>query len=294
MEGTIIKAIAGFYYVATVESGIYACRARGLFRKLGIRPLVGDRARIRVTDEQDKEASLNDILPRRNALIRPSVANVDQALLLFSLRSPDPESSLLDRFLVLMENRKIPVILCFNKTDLVQEKERCFWKERCEACGYTVFLLNAVKGEGVDALRSLLRGKTTVITGPSGAGKSTLINQLQDTVRMETGEISTKLNRGKNTTRHAELIPCGNHTFICDTPGFTSLDMPGIEAQNLDSCFPEFSSFRPECYFPDCAHMEETSCGVIRAVKEGKIAEDRYASYRRFYEELKEREKRRY
>ena len=294
LKGTIIKGIAGFYYVATVESGIYACRARGIFRKDNQKPLVGDRVEIEVTDEQDKEANVVRILPRKNALIRPAVANVDQAMLLFALRSPDPDGTLLDRFLLLMETQQVPVLICFNKTDLAGDAEAARWREIYESCGYDVHLISAGLEQGTEELKACLQGKTTVVAGPSGAGKSTLTNLMQTAVHMETGELSEKLGRGKNTTRHAELVPLDGDTFFCDTPGFTSLDLPGIEAADRDQYFPEFAPYREQCRFPDCAHMQEPDCAVRDAVDEDKISRERYEHYRRFYEELKDREKNRW
>ena len=294
LKGTIIKGIAGFYYVATVESGIYACRARGIFRKEKKKPLVGDLVEVEVTDEKDREASLTRILPRRNSLIRPAVANIDQALVLFALRSPDPDGMLLDRFLILMEAQKVPVVVCFNKADLAGDSEALRWRSIYEKCGYDIYVISAEFDRGTDELRQCLRGKTTVVAGPSGAGKSTLTNLMQNVVKMETGELSEKLRRGKNTTRHAELLPLGGGTFFCDTPGFTSLDLPAIEAKELDEFFPEFAPYRQNCRFQDCVHLQEPDCAVRKAQEEGLISRERYEHYRRFYEELKEREKNRW
>ena len=292
LSGTIVKGIAGFYYVSTVESGIYACRARGIFRKDGKKPLVGDRVTIEVLDEKDKEANLIELLPRKNALIRPAVANVDQAMVLFALRSPDPDATLLDRFLLRMAQQQVPVVICFNKLDLVEQSAAARWKDIYKACGYEVFLISADREVGVAELKERLAGKTTVVAGPSGAGKSTLTNRIQDVVRMETGSLSEKLQRGKNTTRHAELLPLGENTFFCDTPGFTSLEMPEIPAEELDGYFPEFGPYRGTCRFPDCAHLQEPDCAVRGAVENGAIPQERYQHYTRFYSELKE--KRRY
>ena len=294
MTGTIIKGIAGFYYVAVAESGIYACKARGIFRKERQKPLVGDRVEIEVLDEKDKEGNLVRILPRRNKLIRPAVANVDQAMVLFALHDPDPDSTLIDRFLVTMEKQQLPVILCFNKTDLAEDKEIGRWMDLYTGCGYEVFPIRAEKEEGTEELRQRLAGKTTVVAGPSGAGKSTLTNVLMRTIHMETGTLSEKLKRGKNTTRHAELVPLGRDTFFCDTPGFTALDMPAMECGELAACFPEFRPYLRQCRFPDCAHLHEPDCAVQDACREGVIAAGRYEHYRRFYEELKELEKRRF
>ena len=294
MDGTIIKGIAGFYYVQTVGSGIYACKARGIFRKERKKPLVGDRVRIEVLDERDKEANLTEILPRVNELFRPAVANVDQVMLLFALKDPDPDRLLLDRFLVTMERQGLPVFLCFNKTDLLPEEEARKWKELYTACGYEAFLICARREDGLEAVRRRLQGRTTVVAGPSGAGKSTLTNRIQDTVRMETGGLSEKLGRGKNTTRHAELIPVGADTFFCDTPGFTALELPDMRPEELAECFPEFREYEKNCRFPRCSHLHEPDCGVREALAAGKIGAERYESYRYLFGELKEREKRRY
>ena len=294
MTGKIIKGIAGFYYVAVAGSGVYACKAKGIFRKERQKPLVGDLVRIDVLDEQEREANLTDILPRKNALIRPAVANVDQAMILFALREPDPDGMLLDRFLVTMEQQGIPVILCFNKTDLAGREEVRRWKDIYAAAGYEVLAIRALEEEGAEIVRQHLEGRTTVVAGPSGAGKSTLTNALLRTAHMETGALSEKLRRGKNTTRHAELVPLGPETFFCDTPGFTALEMPYMEPETLAACFPEFRPYETACRFPDCAHLQEPDCGVREALENGQIRPERYAHYCRFYEELKERKKRRY
>ena len=294
MTGKIIKGIAGFYYVAVAGSGVYACKAKGIFRKEKQKPLVGDMVRIDVLDEQEREANLTDILPRKNALIRPAVANVDQAMILFALREPDPEGMLLDRFLVTMEQQGIPVILCFNKTDLADREEVRRWKDIYTAAGYEVFAIQASEEEGAETVRKRLEGRTTVVAGPSGAGKSTLTNALLRTAHMETGTLSEKLRRGRNTTRHAELVPLGENTFFCDTPGFTALEMPYMEPEGLAGCFPEFRPYEGACRFPDCAHLQEPDCGVREALESGKIRPERYDHYSRFYEELKDRKKRRY
>ena len=298
INGTIIRGIAGFYYVdtevGTAESGIYVCKAKGIFRKNHTKPLVGDRVRLEILDEKDKEANITEILPRKNELIRPAVANVDQALVFFALRQPDPDPSLLDRFLVSMTHAGIPVLICFNKTDLASGSEAETWRDTYATCGCEVFTISALHEEGTKQLRERLRGKTTVVAGPSGAGKSTLTNRMQGAVHMETGEISAKLRRGRHTTRHAELIPLGESTFFCDTPGFSALDMPLMEPLALQNCFPEFAPYIGQCRFSGCAHMSEPDCAVRAAVEEGKIGKSRYLNYARFYQELKEKEKRRY
>ena len=294
MTGKIVKGIAGFYYVTVVGSGTYECRARGIFRKDGVKPVVGDLAEIEVLDEETKEANLTGLLPRKNELIRPVVANIDQAMLIFALRQPEPDASLIDRFLVSMERQKIPVFLCFNKEDLAEETDAAYWRELYERCGYGTLLCSAKEGLGLEELFGRLRGKTTVVAGPSGVGKSSLVNLLQKDVVMDTGEISRKLRRGRHTTRHAELLAIDEASWICDTPGFTSLYLPEMEKEELETCFPEFAPYRAACRFGGCAHREEPDCAVRGAVEEGAIPEERYRSYLRIYEELKDQEKRRY
>lgn len=297
IKGRIIRGIAGFYYVAE-STGIWECKAKGGFRKQRQKPLVGDYVEIVPIDEENRTANITDILPRKNALIRPAVANVDQAMVLFALRSPNPDASLLDRFLISMQYYGIPVFLCLNKQDLASEAEVQRWEKIYTSCGYKVILCSARQGIGMGEVRARLSGKTTVEAGPSGVGKSTMTNLLQDMVVMQTGEISRKLKRGKHTTRHAELIPLclenGEESFLCDTPGFTSLDLPVIRPEELADYFPEFTPYEAECRFSGCAHIHEPVCGVKEAVKAGKISSERYENYCRFYEELKERERHRY
>lgn len=294
MRGRIIKGIAGFYYVYTAESGIWQCRARGIFRRDKKKPLVGDEVEIEITDPKDREANITEILPRKNELIRPAVANVDQAMILFAIASPDPDGLLLDRFLVMMEHQNVPVFICFNKADLDEDGLAERWKHIYEACGYDVLLVSARQETGTDELRSRLAGRVTVAAGPSGVGKSSVTNLLQGTDVMETGEISRKLRRGKNTTRHSEMIPIGPDTIICDTPGFTSLYIPDMKKEELRFCYPEFEKYEGQCRFAGCVHISEPGCAVKDALGAGQISKERYNSYTKLYQELEEQEKRRY
>ena len=292
MQGKIVKGIAGFYYVDVVESGIYECKAKGIFRKEKMKPLVGDDVEIEVLNENEKTGNLIQILSRKNELIRPAAANVDQAVVIFAVRQPDPNYGLLDRFLIAMEQRNIPVFICFNKSDLSSEEEVQKMKEIYTGCGYPVFVTSAEKGEGIEALRKQLEGKTTVVAGPSGVGKSSLTNLLQEEISMETGEISQKLKRGKHTTRHAQLLKIGEKTYFMDTPGFSSLFVQDIEKEDLRFYYPEFQQLEENCRFQGCAHIHEPDCAVKDAVKEGKISSVRYENYVNIYQEIKE--KRRY
>lgn len=292
MIGKIMKGIAGFYYVGVVESGVYECKAKGIFRKDKIKPLVGDDVEIEVLNEEEKLGNIVKILPRRSELIRPAVANIDQALVIFAAREPKPNLSLLDRFLVIMEKQDIPVIICFNKQDLCDEEEVGRLKEIYEACGYPVVLASAKQGEGIEEIKSLLRGKTTTVAGPSGVGKSSLTNLLQNEVQMETGEISKKLGRGRHTTRHSQIIQIEEDTWLYDTPGFTSFYVEEIEKEELRFYFREFSKYEGTCRFQGCTHTHEPGCMVKNALEEGKISKERYENYLELYGELKE--KRRY
>lgn len=292
MIGKIMKGIAGFYYVGVAESGVYECKAKGIFRKDKIKPLVGDDVEIEVLNEEEKLGNIVKILPRRSELIRPAVANIDQALVIFAAREPKPNLSLLDRFLVIMEKQDIPVIICFNKQDLCDEEEVGRLKEIYEACGYPVVLASAKQGEGIEEIKSLLRGKTTTVAGPSGVGKSSLTNLLQNEVQMETGEISKKLGRGRHTTRHSQIIQIEKDTWLYDTPGFTSFYVEEIEKEELRFYFREFSKYEGTCRFQGCTHTHEPGCMVKNALEEGKISKERYENYLELYGELKE--KRRY
>ena len=292
MQGKIIKGIAGFYYVHVVESGLYECKAKGVFRKEKIKPLVGDLVEIDVLNEDEKKGNIVDILPRSNELIRPAVANIDQALVVFAITKPKPHLNLLDRFLIMMESKDIPVILCFNKKDIATETEIKHLKNIYEHCGYKIVFTSATIEENVDELKELLKGKTTAIAGPSGVGKSSLINMIQPNVQMETGSISEKIERGKHTTRHSELIWIEDNTYIMDTPGFSSLYTNEFEKEELKYYFTEFAPFEGQCRFQGCDHVHEPGCAVKQALEEGKIHSVRYENYIEMYQELKE--KRRY
>ena len=292
MIGKIMKGIAGFYYVGVAESGVYECKAKGIFRKDKIKPLVGDDVEIEVLNEEEKLGNIVKILPRRSELIRPAVANIDQALVIFAAREPKPNLSLLDRFLVIMEKQDVPVIICFNKQDLCDEEEVGRLKEIYEACGYPVVLASAKQGEGIEEIKSLLRGKTTTVAGPSGVGKSSLTNLLQNEVQMETGEISKKLGRGRHTTRHSQIIQIEEDTWLYDTPGFTSFYVKKKKKEELRFYFREFFKYEGTCRFQGCTHTHEPGCMVKNALEEGKISKERYENYLELYGELKE--KRRY
>lgn len=292
MTGKILKGIAGFYYVHAADGNLYECKAKGVFRNKKLKPLVGDDVDITILDETERKGNIDEILPRKNALVRPSVANVDQALVLFSITHPEPNLNLLDRFLVMMEVQEVPVNVCFNKIDLTGDEKMLELKRIYETAGYPVYFTSTCENQGIEKIQALVKGKTTVLAGPSGVGKSSLTNLLYPQAEMETGTISEKIQRGKHTTRHSELFDIGTNTYMMDTPGFSSMYIEDMECGQLKDYFPEFESYEENCRFLGCVHIGERDCGVKDAVEEGKISRNRYENYRLLYQELKE--KRRY
>ena len=288
MIGKIIKGIAGFYYVRVTGSGIYECRARGLFRKEKIKPMIGDNVEIEALSEEPKEGNVTEILPRRNSLYRPAVANVDAGLVIFAAAKPAANLNLLDRFLVMMEKQGIETAVCFNKADLAPE-QAAEYAGIYRKAGYSAFLTDAKRETGLSEILAFLRGKTVTVAGPSGVGKSTMINHLQPQAGMETGSISAKIDRGKHTTRHSELIRVEEDTYIMDTPGFTSLLLEDMRPEELKEYFPEFREEEGKCRFRGCAHLKEPDCAVKAALAAGRISESRYENYKEIYASLKAR-----
>ena len=286
MQGKIIKGIAGFYYVYAEDGATYECRAKGIFRKDKRKPLVGDEVEISVLDEREAEGNVDELLPRRSSLIRPAVANADQALVVASIRDPEPHPLLIDRFFAIMARQGLEAALCLNKADLAGEEELEDFAAPYRGT-FPVFVISAGEGRGLGELRDYLAGKTTVMAGPSGVGKSTLTNSLQGEIRMETGEISQKLGRGRHTTRHSQIIPLGRQTFLVDTPGFTSLELPKMEIWELAGLYPEFAPFLEGCYYKPCLHEHEPQCGVKEALKMGKVHQRRYENYLALLEEVR-------
>lgn len=281
MEGIIIKGIGGFYYIKTDE-GIIECKARGKFRYNSLKPMVGDRVTIKV---ENGKGVIEEIHERSSELIRPTVANVTQAFVVFAIKNPDINLDLLNRFLTLCEYNDIHAVVCLNKEDLCTEEEKENLKELINDIGYEVLFINAKEGKGFDALKERLANNITVLCGPSGAGKSTLLNSFIDRDHMETGTVSEKIGRGKHTTRHSELIDVDNG-FLVDTPGFTTLDVTFINRDSLKYCFPEFNDYNNLCKFNGCNHYKEPKCAVKEAVEEGKINKLRYEFYIKTLEEI--------
>ena len=294
MQGKIIKGIAGFYYVHAKVGGearIYECKAKGIFRKDNRKPLVGDDVEMDVLDEVQALGNIRELLPRKSELIRPAVANVDQAMVIFSIRSPRPNFNLLDRFLIMMGQQGIHCIICFNKSDIDLSAEGEVFRRIYEDCGYQALTVSAKEGRSIGELKALLAGRTTTVAGPSGVGKSSLVNCLQSDIHMETGQISAKIQRGKHTTRHTELIAAGDDTYILDTPGFSSLGLFNLEKEQLAGYYHEFEKHEQNCRFGGCSHIAEPVCGVRDAVDQGSISRLRYENYCLLYEELKNQKK---
>lgn len=289
-EGKIVKALSGFYYVLHNEQ-LIQCRGRGVFRKNKITPLVGDDVIFQA--ENELEGYILEIKERKNELVRPPIANVDQAILVFSAVEPDFSTVLLDRFLVLVEFNHIQPIICITKLDITtreqhQEIER--YAEQYRAGGYLV-LTSSETEKGIKQLQPYLEKKISVFAGQSGVGKSSLLNTLRPDLDLKTNDISSHLGRGKHTTRHVELIHVGNG-LVADTPGFSSLEFSNIEAEDLTFCFPELQKASDHCKFRGCLHLKEPKCGVKEAVETGEIPAYRYEHYIDFLQEIKDRKPR--
>ncbi|MBW4083979.1 ribosome small subunit-dependent GTPase A [Paenibacillus sp. S150] len=298
-EGIIIKALSGYYYVKPLREGLIAteeaavqCRGRGILKKKGIAPLVGDRIKYVLTE--NGEGMVDELLPRESELVRPQVANVKLAVLLFSVREPDLNLNLLDKFLVHIEHSGLETLIVLTKQDLADDdgEATAQVKELYERIGYEVMVTSSLTGEGSEELRKRLAGIISVFSGQSGVGKSTLLNRLVPGLELETGEISLRLGRGRHTTRHVELMDIGGGGFVADTPGFSQLDFLELGVDELSTCFREFAPYAEKCKFRGCSHLHEPGCHVIEAVDSGAIADSRYGHYKLFYNEMKDKKRR--
>lgn len=286
LSGRIIKGIGGFYYVET-EKGVYECKARGLFRKHNTIPLVGDKVLIRVSEE-DNTGYIEEIMDRSSQLIRPPVANITQAIIVMSIKEPDINLWLLDRFLVMAEYEGLDTIICINKIDLTKNEELESIVNIYNKAGYSVVMTSAKTRDGIEELKRKLKNNITVFAGPSGVGKSSLLNKIDKRLGLETGEISKKTARGKHTTRHVELIDIGSNSYVLDTPGFSSLSLNFIKEEvQLSSCFREIDKYSHKCKFSGCLHYKEPGCEVKKQMELGNINKIRYENYINFLEEIR-------
>lgn len=287
IEGIVVKAYGGFFYVYD-DQGMRECTLRGRLRYKKQQVLVGDR--VLMAPGQGRGGVVENVLPRRSTLTRPVVANVDQAVIIFSLRDPEPNPGLLERFLITAALNGIAPVICFNKVDLATERQLELVSNYREY--YPVVVTSAKTGNGLCLLRETLNGKISVFAGPSGVGKSTILNSLIPGLKQKTGEVSAKLKSGRHTTRHIELIPLAGGGFVADTPGFSNLDLPDIKPEDLAGLFPDIGRYQTNCFFTGCLHYKEPGCSIKEAVEQGKIGEARYRQYLESLAQLIDRRKR--
>ena len=288
MKGLIIKGIGGFYYVRT-ETGIIQTQGRGIFKKNGVTLMVGDNVDIEILPDGD--GVINAIDKRKNAFERPPIANIDVFVIVFSVSKPKPNFDVIDKFLIMAEYNDVEAIICMNKCDLASREEQDAIIARYKDA-YKVIAASGKTGKGLDSLQRMIEGKRAALAGPSGVGKSTITNKIIPEASMEIGAISEKTARGKHTTRHVEIFDLPLGGMIYDTPGFTSFDIDGVSPEELSDYYPEIENYKGSCRFDDCKHIKEPDCAVREAVKNGLIHRDRYESYLRNYDELKNQKRR--
>ena len=283
MTGTIVKGIGGFYYVDT-ERGIVQCRARGKMRREKILPLIGDNVTITIASESPLEGAIDEILPRKNSLIRPPVSNIDVVVIVIATASPAPDFFVIDKLIASAEKVETDIVIAVNKTDLSAADDII---KAYKPAGYTVIPLSAANGSGIDSLKRAISGRTAAFAGNSGVGKSSILNYFG--FELETGEVS-KIERGRHTTRHVELMAGENGGFVIDTPGFSLLELTSVTAEDLDCLFAEFEQYKNQCSFKNCRHfnVSKTECAVVKAVMDGNIPQSRYDSYCQLYDKLKD------
>lgn len=289
MKGTIVKGIAGFYYVKH-ENEVYQCKARGVFKNDGIKPMVGDFATFEEGEGAEDDGWITEIHERKNEFIRPPIANVDCFVIVMAAAQPKPNLAVMDKFLVMAEKSNTDIVLCVNKTDLAKKKTIEQLKDIYGRV-YPMVFISAGTGEGLEELRSLLKGKHVALAGPSGVGKSTILNCLIPGADAETGTISHKSKRGRHTTRHSELFDLGDGTMLFDTPGFTSFDILEADEDELQHLYPEIAPYAGKCRYDNCRHIKEPECAVREAVESGEISQERYDSYKTQLEEIQKKDR---
>lgn len=292
--GVVMKGIGGFYYIKSSFHGIIECKARGIFRKDDIIPLPGDKVSFSIIDTNKNTGLIEEILPRSSELVRPAVANVTQLVVVVAVKSPQPDFLLLDKMLITASLKNIKPIILFNKIDRSSGQDIERIKKVYENTGYDLFFLCAKSHEGFDDLMGILKENITVFAGQSGVGKSTILNRLAGAAVMETGEVSDKIERGRHTTRHAELLELSNGGLVVDTPGFSSFELTGVELNDLELHYPEFINHLGRCRFNGCSHINEPDCVVKEAVENGDIDNERYERFVHFYSLLKKQKDQRY
>ena len=280
MNGIIVKGIGGFYYVKSADGNIYECKARGVFRKEHITPTIGDRVEIEV---KNSKGSIIKIEERKSRMTRPSVANIDTLVIVAAAASPEPNLFLLDKMLINAHINGIEPIICINKSDITKREDI---KEIYSKAGYTVIETSAADNIGTDELKRILKGKITAFAGLSGVGKSSILSLITDS-ELETGSVSEKIQRGRHTTRHVELFDMGDDTYVLDTPGFGSLEIERIKADELWEYFPEMRKAHGQCRFRGCSHINEPDCAIKELLQSGELSAERYESYKQIHEQLK-------
>lgn len=286
IEGIITKGVGGNYYV-DVGNKIIECRARGLFRLQNIKPLVGDRVLIRITEEDENAGYIEEVMDRTNEIKRPAVANAQQLLIIFAVKNPEPSFLLLDKLLIAAGFNNLQPVICFNKSDLANEEEKEYIKELYKNTGYNIVFTSKYNEDSLNVLKNILRDKLNVFSGPSGVGKSSLMNAIEPEFFLQTGEISEKLKRGKHTTRHAEIFKLSFGGYAVDTPGFSSFELEGIDEYKLKDYYPDLVKYHEGCRFLDCLHNREPNCAIKKAVKDNEISQTRYDNYVHLLEEIK-------
>ena len=286
-QGIVLQSVGGFYFIDAADA-VYTCRARGIFRKLGVTPVAGDRVRLTIL-EDGKEGALEEVLPRKNCLVRPPVANLELLVVVASIVEPPPSTLILDKMIAIAESKGIEPVMVISKADL-EDAEGLAAVYR--GAGFDTFIVSSSRGEGIEPLRRCLSGKVSAFTGNSGVGKSSLLNAIDPRLGLATGEISRKLGRGRHTTRTATLFRLEEGGYIVDTPGFSSLDLERadwVSKEELPDCFREFAPYLGRCRFASCIHDREPGCAVRQAVEDGAIAPSRYESYVTMYRQVKDR-----